>query len=274
MYNDKLVESTNISKEQQEYLKKVKKRKKTILITQVSILVIAVLLWEVAAQFKWIDTFFTSYPSKIVQLFIKYVKNGMIFEHIGISLMETIVGFIAGTVLGILVAVLLWWSEFMAKVLDPYMVVLNSLPKTALAPIIILWVGAGYSGIIVTAISVSIVITILNVYNSFIEVDEDKIKMLKTFGATKFQTLRKVVFPASIPAMVSTMKVNIGMSWVGVIVGEYIVSRAGLGYLLVYGGQVFQLDLVMMSVIILAILTTFMYKIVAFLENKIMKWRQ
>lgn len=274
MYNDKSVYNNIVSKEQQAYLNRVKKRKKTILITQVSILLISILLWEIAAQFKWIDTFFTSYPSKIVALFIKYVKNGMIFEHIGISLMETIVGFIGGTVLGIIVAVLLWWSDFMAKVLDPYMVVLNSLPKTALAPIIILWVGAGYSGIVVTAISVSIVITILNVYNSFIEVDEDKIKMLKTFGATKFQILKKVVIPASVPAMVSTLKVNIGMSWVGVIVGEHIVSRAGLGYLLVYGGQVFQLDLVMMSVIILAILTTFMYKIVAILENKIMKWRQ
>ncbi len=274
MYNKKSIDNSVISQEQQAYLNRVKKRKRTILISQVSILLVAVLLWELAAQFKWIDTFFTSYPSRIVELFIKYVKNGMIFEHIGISLMETIVGFVAGTVLGIIVAVLLWWSEFMAKVLDPYMVVLNSLPKTALAPIIILWVGAGYTGIIVTAISVSIVITILNVYNSFIEVDEDKIRMLKTFGATKFQILRKVVFPASIPAMVSTLKVNIGMSWVGVIVGEYIVSRAGLGYLLVYGGQVFQLDLVMMSVIILAILTTLMYKIVSILENKIMKWRQ
>lgn len=274
MYNNKIVDDKKASKEQQEYLGRVKKRKRAILITQVSILVVSVLLWEIAAQFKWIDTFFTSHPSKIVALFIKYVKNGMIFEHIGISLMETIVGFVAGTVLGILIAILLWWSDFIAKVLDPYMVVLNSLPKTALAPIIILWVGAGYSGIIVTAISVSIVITILNVFSSFIEVDEDKIKMLKTFGATKFQILKKVVFPASIPAMVSTLKVNIGMSWVGVIVGEYIVSRAGLGYLLVYGGQVFQLDLVMMSVIILAILTTFMYKLIAILENKIMKWRQ
>lgn len=157
MYNDKSVYNNIVSKEQQAYLNRVKKRKKTILITQVSILLISILLWEIAAQFKWIDTFFTSYPSKIVALFIKYVKNGMIFEHIGISLMETIVGFIGGTVLGIIVAVLLWWSDFMAKVLDPYMVVLNSLPKTALAPIIILWVGAGYSGIVVTAISVSIV---------------------------------------------------------------------------------------------------------------------
>lgn len=272
MYKGKFIDSS-ISKEQQEYLIRVKKRKKAILITQISILVLSIVLWELAAQFKWIDTFLTSNPSKIVKLFIKYVKNGSIFEHIGISLMETIVGFLAGTALGVIIAVFLWWSEFLAKVLDPYMVVLNSLPKTALAPIIILWAGAGYSGIIVTAVSISIVITILNIYGSFIEVDEDKIKMLKTFGATKTQILKKVVFPASIPSMISTLKVNIGMSWVGVIVGEFIVSRAGLGYLLVYGGQVFQLDLVMMSVIILAILTTFMYKVISIIENKFMKWR-
>lgn len=157
MYKNDLNKTKKISKEQQEYLLSVKKRKRAISITQVSILVLAVLLWEIAAQLNWIDAFFTSYPSKILNLFIKYVKNGLIFEHILISLMETVVGFIAGTVLGIIIAILLWWSEFVAKVLDPYMVVLNSLPKTALAPIIILWVGAGYSGIIVTAISVSIV---------------------------------------------------------------------------------------------------------------------
>lgn len=157
MYKNDLNKTKKISKEQQEYLLSVRKRKRAISITQVSILVLAVLLWEIAAQLNWIDAFFTSYPSKILNLFIKYVKNGLIFEHILISLMETVVGFIAGTVLGIIIAILLWWSEFVAKVLDPYMVVLNSLPKTALAPIIILWVGAGYSGIIVTAISVSIV---------------------------------------------------------------------------------------------------------------------
>ena len=170
----------------------------------------------------------------------------------GVSVFETIVGFTAGTLLGILIAIGLWWSDFWAKVLDPYLVVLNSLPKTALAPIVIIWVGAGYSGIIVTAITVSIVITIMNMFFSFVSVDEDKIKLLQTFGATKFQILKKVVLPYSIPTMISTLKVNIGLSWVGVIVGEFLVSKAGIGYLIVYGGQVFKLDLVMMSVFILA----------------------
>lgn len=268
MYNNKK------SKEHIEFLKKIKRRKRAILITQILIFVVAMLLWEIAARLSWIDTFLTSHPSGIWNLFVKYVNSGTLFNHIGISVTETIVGFISGTILGIVVAVLLWWSDFISKVMDPYLVILNSLPKTALAPIIILWVGAGYSGIIVTAIAISIVVTIMNVYNGFKSVDEDKIKMLETFGASKFQILKKVILPASVPTMISTLKVNIGLSWIGVIVGEFLVSKAGIGYLIVYGGQVFKLDLVMMSVFILAILAALMYKVVAMIEKKYMKWRQ
>ena len=121
--------------------------------------------------------------------------------------------------------------------------------------------------------AVSIVVTILGVYSGFREVDPDKIKMLETFGATKYQILQKVIIPASIPTIVSAVKINVGLSWVGVIVGELMVSRAGIGYLIVYGSQVFRLDLVMTSVIILAILATVMYQGVAYLEKKLMKWR-
>lgn len=262
-----------ISKEQKNYLKNHKSRKRTILITQVSILLVFILFWEIAARLGWIDTFLTSSPSAIYHLFISYVKDGSIFKHIGISVFETIASFLIGTILGIIIAVMLWWSDFLATVLDPYLVILNGLPKTALAPIIIIWAGAGYTGIIITAVTLSIVITVMNVYTSFKEVDENSIKMLETFGASKFQILIKLVFPASIPSIVSTIKVNIGLSWVGVIVGEFLVSRAGIGYLIVYGGQVFQLDLVMMSVIILAILTAIMYKGMTLLEKRFIKWR-
>ncbi len=172
-------------------------------------------LWELAAKLNLIDSFLTSYPSQVWKLFLQYSQDGNLYYHIGISVFETVVGFLAGTILGILIAIGLWWSDFWAKVLDPYLVMLNSLPKTALAPIIIIWVGAGYSGIIVTAITVSIVITIMNMYISFVSVDEDKIKLIETFGGTKFQVFKKVVLPYSIPTMISTLKVNIGLSWVG-----------------------------------------------------------
>lgn len=258
----------NISMEHEKYIRRIKNRNRTITFTRIAILIIGVFLWELSAQMGWIEVFFTSYPTDIWKLFLKYIKNGEIFHHVGVSLMEVMIGFISGTILGIMVAILLWWSDFISKVLDPYLVVLNSLPKTALAPIIILWVGAGYSGIIATAIAVSIVITIMNVYHGFKAVDIDKVRMLKTFGATKFQILQKVIIPANIPIMIGTMKVNIGLSWVGVIVGEFLVSRSGIGHLIVYGTQVFRLDLVMMNVIILAILASLMYQIVAFIEKK------
>lgn len=266
--------SNQISKEHEEYLKKIRLRKKAISISQILILVLWLVVWEILAQLKLIDTFLTSYPSSIWKLFLNYIREGNLFYHVGISVFETVIGFLAGTVLGVIIAIILWWSDFLAKILDPYLVVLNSLPKTALAPIVILWVGAGYSGIIVTAITVSIVITIMNVYMGFVSVDEDKIKLLKTFGATKIQILKKVVLPSCVPTIISTLKVNIGLSWVGVIVGEFLVSKAGIGYLIVYGGQVFKLDLVMMSVFILALISAIMYQLIAILENKFMKWQQ
>ncbi|MFZ5969064.1 MAG: ABC transporter permease [Bacillota bacterium] len=269
MDNDKLP----YSKEHHDFLCMVKRKRQAIKITQIALLIVFFLLWELAARFHMIDTFLTSYPSQMWNLFIKLLRDGSLMKHIGISTFETIVGFISGTLLGTLIAVLLWWSDFISKVLDPYMVVLNALPKTALAPIIILWAGAGITGIIVTAMTVSIVITILGVYGGFKEVDEEKIRMLQTFGATKMQILQKVVFPASIPTIVNALKINVGLSWVGVIVGEFLVSQAGIGYLIVYGGQVFKLDLVMTSVIILAVLAAVMYQGVAFLESKLMKWR-
>ncbi|AFS77719.1 ABC transporter permease protein [Gottschalkia acidurici 9a] len=263
-----------ISKEQQKFLKNYKTRKRAIFLTQILILVVFLALWELAARLKWVDTFLTSSPYEIYKLFISFLSDGTLFKHIGISVMETVIGFLIGTILGIIIAIILWWSDFLAIVLDPYLVILNSLPKTALAPIIIIWVGAGYAGIIVTAVTLSIVITIMNIYTSFKEVDENSIKMLETFGATKFQILRKLVLPASVPSIISTIKVNIGLAWVGVIVGEFLVSRAGIGYLIVYGGQVFKLDLVMMSVIILAVLAAIMYKGIAIVEKKFIKWRQ
>ncbi|MBU5425850.1 ABC transporter permease [Tissierella pigra] len=260
------------SKEHEEYLINLKKKNRNIFLTQISILILGLLLWEVAAHFKWIDTFLTSYPSQIWKLFLTYIKHGNLFYHVGISVMETIIGFLGGTLLGVIIAIGLWWSDFWAKVLDPYLVMLNSLPKTALAPIIIIWVGAGYSGIIVTAITVSIVVTIMNMFESFISVDNDQIKLLNTFGATKLQILQKIIIPSSIPTLINTLKINIGLSWVGVIVGEFLVSKAGIGYLIVYGGQVFKLDIVMMSIFILAVISVFMYKAISILENKFRKW--
>lgn len=262
----------NMPESHDDYLRRVKRKNRRILITQIGLFLLFLILWEMAARLKWIDTFLTSSPSAILKLTIEYMFRGRLFHHISVSVMETLAGFLGGTVLGLLIAMGLWWSDFWSKVIDPYLVILNSLPKTALAPIIIIWVGAGYSGIIVTAISISIVVTIMNMSLSFRSVDEDQIKLLETFGASKFQVLTKLILPSSVPSLISTLKISIGLSWVGVIVGEFLVSKAGIGYLLVYGGQVFRLDIVMMGVVILAIISALMYKLIDLVEGKFSKW--
>lgn len=261
----------NISSEHREYLRKVKRRKLTILATQIMIIALFFALWEMAARLRIIDPFITSQPSRIIETLGNLYREGQLFKHIGVTCAETALGFILGTLLGTLVAVVLWWSSFLEKVMEPYLVVLNSLPKIALGPIFIVWIGAGPSAIVVIAMTISIVVTILEVLNGFLGVDNDKIKLVKTFGASRLQVLTKVVLPSSLPVIVNALKVNVGLSWVGVIVGEFLVSRAGIGYLIVYGGQVFQLDLVMTSVIILSVAAFLMYQVVAWFEKLIVK---
>jgi len=261
------------SKEHIEFIIKEKAAKKAVLLSRIVLLVALFALWEISARLKWIDPFIMSQPARIVRTIAMLSKDGSLFLHTGVTIFETIIGFLSGTILGTLIAVILWWSDFTAKVLDPYLVVFNALPKTALGPIILVWIGGTTGSIIVMALLLSIIVTILNVYQSFKSCDEDKIKLLKTFGATKTQVLKKVVFPSSIPEIVSTLKINVGLSLVGVIVGEFLVSKAGLGYLIIYGGQVFKMDLVMTSVIILAVAAALMYLSVAWIEKKFIKLR-
>jgi NitT/TauT family transport system permease protein len=262
-----------VSKEHQTYLKQYKIRKVSIAASQISMLVLFFALWEIAAYFKWIDPFIMSQPSRVFKTVMNLTADGSLFTHTGITVFETVVGFLSGTILGTIIAIILWWSDFVAKVLDPYLVVLNALPKTALGPIILVWIGGTTSSIIVMALLVSIVVTILNVYLAFESCDEDKVKLLWTLGATKLQILSKVVLPSSIPSIISVLKINVGLSLVGVIVGEFLVSKAGLGYLIIYGGQVFKMDLVMTSVLILAVAAALMYLSVAWFEKKLNKMR-
>lgn len=265
---------SNISEEHKNYLISLKKQKILIKLTQIFILVVFFAVWELAARMKWIDAFIFSQPSRIINSMYNMILDGSLFYHIGITLGETIIGFLASTILGTIIAIVLWWNSYISEVLEPYLVILNSLPKTALAPILIVWIGNNMKSIVVTAIMTSIVVTILTVWSGFLEVDKDKIKLIKTFGGTKLQTLTKVVLPSSVPTIINALKVNIGLSYVGVIVGEFLVANAGLGYLIVYGSQIFKLDWVMMSVLILAILAAILYKLIVILEHKFLKWRE
>ncbi len=263
----------NYSQEHSKFLARHRNKKIFILSTQIGILVLFLGLWELLAQLNLINTLILSSPSRILSTIGNLYQSGDLFYHIGITLYETVLGFAISTILGCLIAILLWWSETLRKILDPYIVVLNSLPKIALGPIIIIWFGAGMQSIIVICVLITIIITIISMLNAFRECDKDKILLMQSMGANKFQILTKLILPASLPQFVSVLKISIGMSWVGSIIGEYLVSSAGLGYLIVYGSQVFQLDLVMASTLILCILASVMYLGVAYLEKYVNKKR-
>ncbi len=262
---------SSMSPEHQEFLRQVRLEKLKVRLTQLSILILAFGLWEIFARAKIVDPFITSQPSRIIKTIGSLYEQGVLFEHIAVTCLETIVGFVLGTLLGTILAIILWWSKFISKVSEPYLVILNSLPKIALGPIFIVWIGAGPAAIIVMTLAISLIVTILEVLNGFMSIDEEKIKLVQTFGGNKFQVLTKVLLPASLPNIINALKINVGLSWVGVIVGEFLVSKAGLGYLIVYGGQIFKLDLVMTSVLILGIAAALMYQGVVWLEKLLVK---
>lgn len=259
-----------ISLQRKAYLKKRKQTKTTIIILRIGILVVLFSGWEIAARLGAVDAFIVSSPSRMWNTLMDLYQSGNLWLHVGTSVMETVVGFLLGTLTGIAIAVFLWWSSFLSRVLDPYLVVLNALPKTALGPIFIVWIGAGPSSIIAMTLAISLIVTILDMHNGFLDTDPEKIRLMRTLGATRMQILLKLVLPANFTTMINALKVNVGLSWVGVIMGEFLVSKAGLGYLIVYGSQVFKMDLVMTTVLILAAAAALMYQCILWIE-KIMK---
>lgn len=258
-----------MSEEHKQYLKKQRTRKIVIRIIQTGILILIFGIWELSAYLEWADPFITSSPSRVVKSIANLYTSGQLFTHLGATLWETVISFILSTVLGTAIAVILWWSETVRRVLEPYLIVLNSLPKVALGPLIIIWVGAGRSAIVTMALMICLIITVISALTGFMSVDEEKIQLMRSMGANKFQILTKLILPANIPNILSILKINVGLSWVGTIMGEYLVSREGIGYLLVYGSQVFKLDLVMASTLMLCVLATAMYLVVALIEKLI-----
>lgn len=256
-----------MSPERIAWLRAVRRRTAAVRAARGLILVLIFGLWEIAARLGWIDPFIMSSPSRIIACISRMIEGRQLFYHIGITCMETAAGFLLGTMLGTVIAIALWWSDGLSRVFEPYLVVLNSLPKIALGPVFIVWLGPGVASIITMGLAISIVVTILEVHHGMRSTDPDKVRLVESFGGKRWQVLTKVVLPSNLPTIVNALKVNVGLSWVGVIVGEYLVSRAGIGYLIVYGGQVFQLDLVMAGVIILGILAGLMYLLVSLLEK-------
>lgn len=254
-----------------EYKSQKRKQKIIILLSQTFILLSFFFLWEMLVNLNVLNEFLVSKPSSIFNLFLSYLSTNSLFEHIKISVIETILGLIIGTSLGLIFALILYFSSTLYKIFEPYLTILNALPKTALAPIIIIWAGTNIKGIVLVSVSLSFIITIISAYSFFINTNKEYIKMMHIFKASKLQILTKIVIPNNIANLLSIVKINIGLSWVGTIIGEFLVSKNGIGYLLMYGGQVFKLDLVMMGVIILSIIAFIMYEIIAIIEKQLRK---
>lgn len=260
-----------MSEAQRKYLKKRKIRIVVLHMLRICLLAAFIGGWELIARYNVIDPFIISSPSRIVRIIGTLNNNGDLNKHIAASLYETVAGFLIATAAGSFVAVLLWWNALLRDVLEPYIITLNSLPKIALGPIIIVWMGIGRPAIVFMAVLICIIITIISMLAGFCSVDPEKIMLLKSMHANKFKILTKLILPANIPTLISVLKINVGLSWVGSIMGEYLSSREGLGYLIVYGSQIFQLDLVMASTVILCLLAGGMYAAVAILEKAVKK---
>lgn len=268
------IQHTPMSFDQLRYIRQVKRELCKIHFLRWFFFVLFLLIWEIAARQEWINSFIFCSPTRIFRCFIDMLLHQALATHIGITVYETLIGFLLVVLISILTAVILWWNDTVSKVMEPYLVVLNSLPKSALAPVLIVWLGASMRTIIVCAMSVAIFGSILNIYTCFQTVDPDKIKLIQTLKGSKLDILRLVIIPSSIPNMLSVMKVNIGLSLVGVVIGEFLAAKAGLGYLIIYGSQTFKLSWVLMSIVLLCILAMLLYQAIRLIEKQLGRYCQ
>ena len=253
------------------FLKKRKKEKLIISLFQILILIVFIILWQTFANLGIINTFIFSSPKKILHTIINLYKSNNLFSHIWVTIYETLISFSLATIFGGLIATILWWSKRLHSILEPYLTILNSLPKVALGPIIIIWFGAGIKSIVFMALLISLIITIINIYEGFNNTDKNKIKLMKTLGAKKQQIFYKLILPSNFNTIINAAKINVSMSLIGVIMGEFLVSKKGIGYLILYGSQVFNLSLVISGIFILCLVATIMYYLVSYIEKKLLK---
>lgn len=257
------------SKEHLNYLKQLKKEKKLIYITQITILLVIILIWELLSRLNIINTFLYSSPTNIIKTILTLISNNNFLNHVLTTLYEIFVSTTISFILGFIIATILWKNKFLRKVFDPYLTTLNSIPKVALGPLIIIWIGASINSIIFMSLMISLFITIINLYNFFDNTSENYIILLKSMQATQFDIYKKVIIPANVKNIISTLKINISMNLIGVIMGELLVSKQGLGYLIMYGSEVFNINLVITAVFILSVISIILYYLVDYFEKKV-----
>lgn len=261
------------SKEHKLYLQKQKKEKRLVTISRLMIVILFLVIWELLSKYNVINSFLSSRPSEVLKTIITLWQENTLFMHIGITIYEVLLSFAIATIIGFVVATILWRYEILAKIIDPFLTILNSLPKVALGPLIIIWVGASINSIIFMSLLISTFITIITIYQGFKKTPTTYITLLKTMNANNFQIFIKAVLPSNIPTILNALKINISMSLIGVIMGELLVSKSGLGYLIMYGSQVFNINMVITGVVILGIISYIMYFLVEYLENYIKRKR-
>ena len=264
------------SPQYRQWLQRERRGRITVRVTQLAILVVFLVLWEVLPKSHIINPVLTSYPSALWPTFLELLKTtpqqASILAHTWSTVLATVLGFSAAMVLGIAIAAALWWWHRLYQVLDPYLVVANAMPKTAFVPIFYIWLGATLS-IYGMSLAISLFITILMIYSGFQGIDPNKVKLAQTFGASKGQILTKVVLPGSVPTLIAALKVNAGLSLVGVVVGEFQSANLGLGYLIQYGSQIFKMNIVMTAITVLAVFSSLMYLAISWLETAVMRRR-
>ncbi|MDO5409716.1 MAG: ABC transporter permease [Lachnospiraceae bacterium] len=258
----------SVSSNQQSFLRRYRRHRYKIMAARCLLLLVFLLFWEFAAKAGLINDFIFSSPSRMFHNLFFMLKEQSLFYHILITIGETLLSFLIVSVLSLLLAALLWSSETLYETLEPALVMLNSLPKSALAPVLIVWLGNNVKTVIVTGVLLAVFASTITLTAGFYKTDPDKIRLMQTLGARKQDILRKLLIPASVPLILSTMKVNIGLCLVGVIIGEFLTAKAGLGYLIIYSSQVFQMDTVMLSILILCLIAILMYQSIAVLSRK------
>ena len=260
-----------MSKEQNKYLKKIKKEKIFVIVMQIFLIFLFFSLWEYLSNNNIINAFIFSSPSKVCNTLVELIKTNNLFPHIWTTFYEIIIAFSIGLIASFIIAIILYQFPIIAKIIDPFLTMLNSLPKVALGPLIIIIVGANTKSIITMALLINLVVTTITIYTGFLNTDQNKIKLLKSFGASKSQILSHLVIPSSYETIISSLKLNISMTLIGVIMGEFLVSKKGIGYLIIYGTQIFNLSMVMSGILILIILSYIMYLIVGYIEKVLIK---
>lgn len=258
------------SEEHINYLKKERKYKIITHIVQLSIIIFLFLLWQILANNNIINTFLYSSPKLIIETIIDLIKQNILFSHILITLYEVLLSFLISSIISLFIATLLWWNKFLSKVFSPFLTILNSLPKVALGPLIIIWAGANINSIIIMSLLISTFITIINLHESFITTNKNYIILLKSMGATKKDIYQKIIIQSNLPNIISTLKINLSMNFIGVIMGELLVSKKGLGYLIMYASSIFNIKLIITSIIILGLLSFILYSIISYIEKKLL----